>query len=183
VSTLLAVDPSLRCTGVALFVDGRLTAAGVVRPAIKTGSPVDRAAQIAREVRSYVAQQGVSAWMSEIVLEWPQVYRAAKSKGDPNDLLGIAAVCGAVATYWPNSQITAYKPAEWAGQLPKATSHKQALASPRGRRVFGRLQGDEVLVWDQLRYHDAVDAVGIGLYHLGRLKPRRVLPGTSERAR
>lgn len=115
-------------------------------------------------------EQGISL----IVAEWPQVYRASRSKGNPNDLIGLAGIIGSLAGRL-DVPVRTYTPAEWIGQCPKATTG-DALESPRGRRVWGALDDTEraaVVV-----SHDSVDAVGIGLHHLDRLV-RRLYPGST----
>jgi len=84
-------------------------------------------------------------------------------------------------------------PAEWVGQLSKVCAYcdgkkgrgrgkKRVLCpeckgsdweTPRGRRIRSRLSPAELaLVPDQ---NDAIDAVGLGLWKLGRFTPRSVL--------
>ena len=77
-------------------------------------------------------------------------------------------------------------PAEWIGQLSKvcpacrgkakkkcSECRGSAWETPRGRRIRSRLTPAELaLVPDQ---NDAIDAVGLGLYALGRLTPQRSL--------
>lgn len=173
---LLAVDPSIVSPGVALFRDGALIAAARIR--------VRPAAYNVAE-RALVAADAIAAWCNAmggqpdtVAFEWPQIYTANKSKGDPNDLIAMAAVDGALiavlhlACIMRGSTLTVrcYKPAEWIGQLPKATRGK-ASASPRAVRIASRLTPEELAqVPDQ---HDAIDAVGIGLHCLGRLGVRR----------
>lgn len=118
-----------------------------------------------------------NAGVTELAFEWPQVYRGAKSKGDPNDLPGLAGVGMAVAGMLPGLELVrSPTPAQWSGQLPKSTTG-DPWASPRGQRVRSRLSPAELgLVQAQ---HDAIDAVAIGLWALGRLAPRRVFPGAT----
>lgn len=176
---LLAVDPSIVSPGVALFRDGVLIAAARLRLAVNTWGALNTAE------RALAAADAIAAWCtsaggqpSTVAFEWPQIYTAAKSKGDPNDLIAMAAVDGALtavlhlACIMRGVQLTVlcYKPAEWIGQLPKATRGK-ASASPRAQRIYSRLSAAELaLVPDQ---HDAIDAVGIGLHSLSRLGVRR----------
>lgn len=178
-SDLLAVDPSIRSPGAALFRDGVL-----IRSA-RVG--VTKDTSISQAERAIMAADAVAAWChacggapTTLAFEWPQVYSQAegKSKGDPNDLIAMAAVNGALACGMQIAcvmrrqqlKILCYKPAEWIGQLPKTTRGK-ASESPRAKRIYSRLEPAELeLVPDQ---HDAIDAIGIGLFALGRLGVRR----------
>lgn len=183
---LVAIDQSLTCPGVAVFRQGQLIASTSLPQHAQTTLPIAQ--------RTLNVAAAVCAWLSErtakprtLAVEWPQVYTAVKSKGDPNDLLAVAAVGTAIAgmlsyaTYLDGGgwclQVLSPKPSEWAGQLPKSTNTKRASQSPRARRVLSRL-GDSERQVATLK-HDALDAIGIGLYVLGRLEPMRVFPGAT----
>lgn len=173
-STLLAVDPGARHPAVASFVNGVLTRAERIPLPGKFArlTPLARASAIAREIDELV----VLRLFDRVVIELPQVYARGKSKGDPNDLILLAAVCGAVAARCTGEVVT-YRPREWAGNIPKATTG-DPWESPRGRRIWSRLADSERAGVE--KSHDAVDAAGIGLFDLGRLTPRRVFPGAVE---
>jgi hypothetical protein len=185
---LLALDPSIRSCGVALFRGGKLARAD----ALELDTDGDIAARCLRaglEIAEWCLQTGNPAGDGAVprtlVVEWPQWYAGPKAKGDPNDLAGLAGVAGAAAGVLSLAcrsrdwalKVVSYKPAEWAGQLPKKKTGS-AWKSVRGLRVLGALSGTEV---DACRnQHDAVDAVGLGLYHLGRFERRRVFEGATE---
>lgn len=118
-------------------------------------------------------------FVDTVVYERPQIYAAAKSKGDPNDLIALAAIGAAVACWYQRSRIQPNDrvliqtptPAQWAGQIPKATKGS-AIDSPRALRILSRLTDlEKSRVPNQ---HDAIDAIGLGLHALGRLGIRRV---------
>jgi hypothetical protein len=166
---ILALDPGYAANGgcgVAIFDEGILRVADLVRPV--------RGTDILKTVRWTAV--AVESWISanggaeQLVAEWPQVYVASRSPGDPNDLLALAGICSAVAALgtWNVKSVT---PREWKGTAPK---------DAMGKRVMGRLSSKEVGricadVPDSLM-HNVLDAVGIGLHHLGRLKRERVIP-------
>lgn len=172
---LFALDPSVRSAGCAGFVNGELRAAWrhlPIRVELENGDdPVAvgrRWTIIARQIASEAARCGFDGGL---VWERPQVYRASKSKGDPNDLIGLAAIGNGVAAAgtW-HYGVLAPTPAQWCGQVKKATKGS-AWKSPRGMRIKSRLTAAELaLVPDQ---HDVVDAVGLGLWALERLEVRR----------
>lgn len=181
---LLSLDPSIRRSGVALFRDGELVATSVIKMN-GTGGIGQRCLDMSHSIVDWVA--GLNARPRVIAIEWPQIYRGTKSKGDPNDLPGLAGVAMAVAgvlsialaARQEKLDVLSYTPAEWTGQLPKSTTSDGVKFSPRAKRIASHLTDAELLVWDSTRSHDAVDAIGIGLHALGRMDPVRVFPGAT----
>jgi hypothetical protein len=203
VSHLLSLDPGIRSPGVALWdvsgatftpsstqVQSRLLAAGKVRLKTEPGGKLDgiplwtsdaeRWMYVASEVIIWMLAQAQdldferSLRVETFVFERPAIRREAKSKGNHNDLIPLAAVGTAVAVMLGNSgvrpRVLSPIPEEWTGQLPKSTAAGEAWRSPRGRRIADRLRPEELaLVPTQ---HDCVDAVGIGLWALGRFSAR-----------
>lgn len=183
---LLAVDQSLSCPGIAVFRTGRLIASTSLPQSPQTTVPIAfRTVAVATRVFSW-AQEYLDN-LRTLVIEWPQIYVAIKSKGNPNDLLSVAGVGAALAGMLSHAtlrngagrclHVLSPTPAEWAGQLPKSTNSKLASQSPRARRILSRLDVDERSV--ATLKHDALDAIGLGLYTLGRLSPQRILPGAT----
>lgn len=180
-SDLLAVDPGLESPGAAVFRDGVLVAAApiIVPDHVPGASQGQRALAAADAIVNWVI--GLHAKIAIVAHEWPQIYSASKSRANPNNLIGMAAVDGAVdcafafiaAHRGEQLELRTYLPAEWAGQLPKDTHKGKYWKSPRGVRIWSRLSdGERAIAPDQ---HDAGDAIGIGLHALGRLGVRRVL--------
>lgn len=186
--TLLALDPGMNSPGVALFTRDTLVAAWRVPIPSSFADREDgqRWLDVALEIVGSVASRGV--FLSEIrqvVFERPQWYQRGKSKGDPNQLAGVAGVAANVTGHlvqFGRFTVSSPKPAEWIGQLSKACPSCGALKkkcpacggsvwkTPRGIRIRSRLSEAELaLVPDQ---NDAVDAVGLGLFELGRLAPK-----------
>lgn len=185
---LLAVDPSIRSCGVALFCGGTLAASGRIvakKGEDSTSEIASRCLAIANDIHQWVCEavHPHTRPRMAVVTEWPQIYRAAKSKGNPNDLVALPGVGVAIAALVASdNEFRAYTPAEWCGQVEKTVLRgkrkvlpKDPRNSARGARIWERLTEQErVLV--QLQ-HDVFDAVGIGLKALGRYEPRRVYPG------
>jgi len=178
---LLAIDPSLTSVGAALYRGGVLIAAHRIRMPVGNRPIGARCLRMAQEILSWAI--GCHAEPRTLALEWPQVYKAARSKGSPNDLIGLAgvgmAVAGALAVAVAQRNITLEvvtpTPAEWIGQLPKSTKASTAGTSPRAIFILGKLTDEEsILVPTQ---HDVIDSVGIGLWALDRLVPKRVFAG------
>lgn len=172
---ILALDPGYaqgNGAGWAAFDATGLWCCGYVRgPAAKTGSVLERALVVAREVCMRAPDV-----IDELVSEWPKMYRPDGQKGDQNDLPGLAACAAAVAALYDSTvRVTAYLPHEWTGGL----TEEQLNA-----RILSRLAPDEQAVLEigarrptaKELDQNALDAVGIGLHHLGRLKARKVYP-------
>lgn len=100
---------------------------------------------------------------SEVAIEFPQTYRGRAAKGDANDLLQVAAVVGALcARFGRQSKITLYRPAEWKGQTPKSISASRTLSK------LSEEEKARIRMPAKSLQHNVLDAIGIGLKHLGR---------------
>lgn len=183
----LTVDPGIRVAGVALFHGHDLIATNCVRGA-RSGSSAFECAVMAREIRAWfktVLPPAPESDRIELLTEWPQVYTRDKSKGDPNDLIALAGVCAAVAAVMPGAICTSYRPREW-----KHTIDGDVMTG----RILGKLTDQEIVIctanllksdpgvrmgrvkaiFENSTAHNAVDAIGIGLHHFGRLERQRV---------
>jgi hypothetical protein len=183
---LLAVDPGLRACGCAVFSDGVLIAAGLPAGAARASlteklkgtadpnaldmhRPDERAevfVSMARAVRAWAAPYGT---ISELAIEMPRIYprgsqREEKRGTDPNDLLHLTAVVGAICAAFASAETTVYLPSEWKhGNISKEIQHP---------RVLARLAPAELATIPKLaasRLHNVMDGVAIGLSHLARL--------------
>lgn len=178
---LFAVDPSVNAPGVALFRGGKLVWAERVK-IDKEWSTLDIGERCQR-VASALIRWGMAFDMEPrtLVFEWPQSYYG-KGKGDQNDLFGLVgvgmAIAGQLGVALSPRQISLSihtpTPAEWAGQVPK-TKSGDPWASPRGQRIKARLSPEEIAA--VVPSHDSIDAVGLGLWRLGRYARRRNLTG------
>jgi hypothetical protein len=155
---LIAVDPGLVCTGLAVFVDGELR---TVRGACTdpTKSLQERVLSIAEDV------QDAGCCAQRCVMEMPTIYPRAKGKGSGNDIVKLATVVGAVIAALPVSTMILVAPAAWKGQVPKRIHQPRILAKLRENesrivRAVSREYGAKT--------HNIIDAIGIGLYALRR---------------
>jgi hypothetical protein len=104
--------------------------------------------------------------ITEVVCELPQVYRAAQSKGDPNDLIKVATQVGR----WEERaksrgiQWVTYLPNEWKGQVPKDVHHRRAM------RLLSEEESKRIPEMAATSRHNMMDAVALGLFRLGRLR-------------
>ena len=185
-SELITVDPSLNAPGVAVFRNRTLMASAVLPQKHPTTMDIgQRCAAVAASILVYLDDK-VSKPRT-LAIEWPQIYTAVKSKGDPNDLLGVAGVGIAIASMLSQAcyqdgrgwclEIRSISPGTWSGQLPKFTEARRVLESPRTHRILSRLSEAEKQV--AALKHDALDAIGLGLFVLDRFGPKRVFPGAT----
>lgn len=100
-----------------------------------------------------------------MVVECPKIYPLSKQKGDQNDLVNIALVGAQImGVFGPGEGGCYVYPHTWKGQMPKDVSH---------RRILARLDAKEEVVLEMLPKaktvrHNGMDAVGIGLWAVGR---------------
>ncbi len=169
---LLALDPGLRNPAVAAFAGGRLVHASRVKvPAATHKLPLGkRVREVSRLVREHAAKHGP---FDELVSEWPRCYR--RMKGDPADLFPLAGIGGHVAGAL-DVEVDFPTAPDWIGNLPK-NEKGDPLGSPRGRLIWSCL--DEAERACVVLSHDALDAVGVGLFKLGRLELVRSFIGAT----
>ncbi len=173
---LVALDPGLIHPAAALFRDGLLVAASRVRVPSRLAKDVRDVGERSRQVAALVCEwivghlrrgaDGQPVPPSELVFERVQIYRAGRGKGDPNDLVPLAIISGAVAGIL-GCRVVSPTPREWTGGISKCEDG-DPWASPRGGRVRRRLSDAELAAVTPS--HDAVDAVGLGLWRLGRFE-------------
>lgn len=137
---LVAVDPGVHASGLAVFTDGLLSAA------YYTGDPT---------VLDWVPAD------AKVIVELPQVYR--HGKGDPNDLVDLAFAAGRITRRF--ELVATTRPGQWKGQTPKAVHHARVRKAllPAEEDVLARAQVARA------KAHNVLDAVALGLWRLGRL--------------
>lgn len=175
----LAIDPGIRSFGAAVFADTWLTRATLIRghynpkaaiPGIEANEPF-YAARAAEWLIVWLNGLGLARNVNRVVIEIPKVYPAAQQKGDQNDLIALAGFAYALATSVHSAtEIVRYFPREWKGTID---------ADTMTARIEKRLMPAETHYLEpcpeSLR-HNMIDAVGIGLFNLGRLDRHRVIP-------
>jgi hypothetical protein len=153
--TLVAIDPGVKHLGIAVFKDA------VLERAFLADTPRFEEPWMKPNFCSLHGLHHVN----ELVIEKPQIYVAARSKGDPNDLIDLALVAGGLAGIFRvmnQLPVIYYRPSEWKKQAPKNVVTERTLASlspfeidhiklPRAAKTLG---------------HNVYDAIGIGLAHL-----------------
>lgn len=173
---LVSVDPGSRACGVAAFEDGFLVKASLVRTTADV-SHESRAAEAAEMARALFAWSVAAVGRDfEVAVEWPRVYatkiRQGLTKEDPNDLLILAGVTSAFASACGSgTKVASYAPSDWKGQMPKEVCRGRISARlTAAEEFFLATAASEV---HERLSHNIWDAVGVGLHHLRRLKPRR----------
>ncbi len=137
----VSVDPGVHASGMAWWTYGKLAQVEYCKPG-------HNILQIA----------------TDLIIEVPQVYQGRAQKGDPNDLITLAVEVGRITTLFPNHRLV--KPRDWKGNIKKEMMLK---------RIIKTLTTEELLMVKALKLpkskvHNVLDALGIGLWYLGRLQ-------------
>ncbi len=172
---VIALDPASRFAGVAHFAGGKLQSVGRLKCLPEPGdTDASRCLRAAQKVLTWVVEREIAP--RYLVTEFPQVYGVGASKADPNDLTPMACMVGAVAgmlfsvaaSLNVGFECTSYLPRVW----KQGTRDKEEIRAD----VTTRLAPDELILMPASTT-DEWDAVGIGLYALGRFAPVRSFPG------
>lgn len=147
---LIAVDPGKHATGWAVFDSSKK----LVMCAL-TGLD---------ELRTMFIESRGSC--SEVFVEKPQVYPHQKLKGNPNDLIDVALAAGCIAEMArANGCVVQFVlPRRWKGQRPKDVDNQVTFEHmlPHERVLLSRCGVTKN------KRHNVLDAIGIGLWKLGR---------------
>lgn len=97
------------------------------------------------------------------IVELPRIYPFRKQRGDQNDIVDLAYLAGALDNLGCDGELV--PPRNW-----KGTMDPDAMT----RWILTRLDDQEKAVIDSImpagKRHNAIDAAGLGLHKLGRLK-------------
>lgn len=155
---LISVDPGVKEAGVAVFEDRELVVAWLEQG--KDWLETAQGIYASVEARYPIEVLSGIEWVVEI----PQVYTQNLLKGDPNDLIQLALVVGALgASIGRRDSIKTYLPRQWKGQTPKKTSNARTQEK-LSREEMSRVE----LPRAKSLHHNVWDAIGIGLYHVRR---------------
>lgn len=99
---------------------------------------------------------------ASVVIELPQIYPGSRSKGNPNNLIKLAFEAGRLIG---DKAFETVLPRQW-----KGTIKKEVML----RRILSRLTDEEIAMLKALKLpkskeKECIDAIGIGLWKLGRL--------------
>ena len=153
---LVAVDLGKRKVGVALFLpDGTLVQAKTVHTqrGVEDWDPRTTAKAI-----QAVLYDPVACWNWDWVCEYPEL-RGAADRGNYHNIAPLQHVGDLLHGWFGWAE--KYRPAEWKRHVKKDLHHRRIgeALTPEEREDIG---------WSSLG-HDAKDAVGIGLFALGRI--------------
>lgn len=144
-----AVDPGGSCLGWSYWMDGFLYNAGLSRPPKYVKAPWERAVWHRTNLAG-MAHEGTRLVSERMVI------RGFGSKEDPQDLCDVNLIAGHLANEW-------FSPQEWKGSLPRDLEEGRV----RERLSPSELEVLVALPKIKLR-HNAISAIGIGLFALGR---------------
>jgi len=130
---IMGIDPGLTATGVGFFAYGRIYS-HTIRPA--GGTLTERIHTICNRLKDYD--------VGLLVIELPQVYQGGKAKGDPNDLIKLAALVGALSYTIKSVRTILVSPGQWKGQLPKDVHHKRIKKRMQDYVCYGGLSKDSL---------------------------------------
>ena len=148
-SSLLSIDPGLKSVGWAYWEGRELKRCGLSRT-----KETDVSKQARAHWRNIEIYHDAERRVSEMM-----VWRGKQAKSSPADLLKLNIIAGHLATEW-------LAPSEWKNYVPKAVHQPRILAklSAEERAVLAGCKCPPSLL------HNVIDAVGIGLYCLGRMR-------------
>lgn len=155
-SVLFTLDPGAKKMGLALFFNGELQTAHTLDTDNEHEAAAAALRFMANTAEKYKALHGADAlFVCERMHKRP-----GRSKYDA-DLDRVERTRLAIRNGLPGRKWTkTYNPTQWKGNTPKHIHHR------RCRQV---LLSKELVIWDRSG-HDARDAIGIGLFHLNRIK-------------
>lgn len=152
-SLLIAIDPGLKACGVACFDESNMLHDAYLVRTICESKDLEKAV-----ANMLIALEGIGE--GRLVIELPQVYRGfSKAKGDPNDLIKLAVLVGAIVGSKEWSSVRLVHPSVWKGQVDKK------VTQARCREILSIEELAKVL---DSKKHDVWDAIGLGLWSLDR---------------
>lgn len=178
-SYLLSIDPGLRKCGAALWHDSELVEARLLvgehegrEVDVTVAVMVDAAIAWCIDVYDVASIGSLKPWL-HLAVEYPRTYGGRSSRGDANDLIGVALVAGAILGRL-GCPAQLLLPEEWKGRIHKPESKAEYerdgyVVEARARAKLSAAELERV-EWgkDWKKRMDVSDAVGIGLHVLGR---------------
>lgn len=160
-SKIVSVDPGLAKVALAIWNRNtfELERACLVQHSHEVGT---ERVQKWRDMAYWVNVEVGDLGEVDLVMEVPQIYGGPRAE-DPNDLLDLAGVLGAIASSFAIAEVQwSPLPREWKGQLPKEITQK---------RVDAKLSPMEKakIQWPiKSLAHNVYDAIHLGIVYLER---------------
>lgn len=167
---VVSLDPGIRACGIAVWRGEQLARADLVKNPVTKGLDGHAMQSMVSAITHWL---GAEESVSTAVVEFPKVYQRTRSKGDPNDLTVLAGVSMGFACAVRPGVVLRVFPSDWKGQMPEEATTA---------RVRTRLDLFEAQCLKNAEErakslaHNVVDAVGVGLWALGRFDRRRSVP-------
>lgn len=157
---LVSIDPGVRGCGVAVF-NGDLIQAFYVKNPVERGDDYAAASNVASAVNNSISQYRANT----AIIECPMVYSGAKQKGAQSDIVAVAGVSYSLAARLSATGIDCFRvfPYQWKGQVPKEIMLNRIILT------LASTEQNAIQKTSKSLRHNVLDAVGIGLHHLGRL--------------
>lgn len=99
-----------------------------------------------------------------LVVERMKVYAYGKGKGDPRDLLALAAIGGGLVRAFAGARPVGLLPSTWKGQVPRDVMGTRVERKVRDAGLWGKIDVPK----RKTHLNDVMHAVGLGLYFAGR---------------
>lgn len=161
---MLAIDPGLRAVAVAYFENSELKDIVWVRNPEQTARDFQAWYEMTMAVAEVVMDEKGWAPVDVLVIERQQVYKSYEARIDPDNIIQLTGVAGGLNVFLESTHRFGYLPRQWKSNKKKDDFTKFILSkmSDDERKLFDGVTGRKL--------SDCVDAAGIGMYHLGRLK-------------
>jgi len=156
---VVSIDPGKHACSVAVWFGETLMRAAYIENILDSKTDGARWLDLGAKVGAFILSQSFDP--PNLVLEVPEIYPGVR-KEDPNDLIQLAGVLGAICGYVRGSVVWCPHPKQWKGQLPKKVSQA---------RVEGKLTDQEKarIIWPKANLrHNVYDAIHLGLVYLKR---------------
>jgi hypothetical protein len=171
VGSLLAIDPGKKALGWSAWAAGELLSAGIAR--LPRGFRLQGEASLGAQAVELASQvpTGAEEAVVERMVQYPTRGRrdsVQRQDALANDLLDLQAIGGIVAARCVTGGIYFATPHEWKGELPKEVvilRVRNLLSEGEAKTLEGALED----IPASLR-HNALEAVGLGLWRLKRWK-------------
>lgn len=155
---IVAIDPGKDHVGFAAFLNKEL----IVYEYVQSTSQYDLHECVGKVFAGVTSKKHKTADI--LCVENQQIY-GKFAKGDPNDLLPLSFVAGAIKATIPHKMFMHPKPKEWKGSIKKEMFT---------RRIIQRIAEDFPTAFNDLNRYtnaskvvDVLDAIGLGYYAMG----------------
>lgn len=177
-SFCVAIDPGNRSCGVALFQNGELIFADFAEAKhaeVEADQFFHTSDAVWKSLRRGLSENNLdekSLNACDLVFEYPQQYMVSPAPRE--SVQRLVGVIGAISSRFQaetgglSIRVSSYKPSQWKGQVPKDIM---------GERIKQRLNDKEqskIPSLSRTKVHNVLDSIGVGLFHLKRLRRKRV---------